>query len=261
MAYLMYLRLWRGKYLFALSIFLNIVLLSFLLKEYLFADTSYNEQKIKLFRRQPIQEIVRSCYVFVLILTAPNSRERRDAIRTTWLKLPFPKGSNFVHKFAVGSYELRKEQAVKLADEQEKFGDLLFLTDLKDSYQNLTLKVLKSFTWIKHNVDAKFILKVDDDSFVRLGNLVSDLELKEKYGRIYWGFFRGDANVKTAGPWKEPNWILCDKYLPYANGGGYILSQDLVHYISNQQIMLQLFNSEDVSVGKKSVFKVITKYQ
>ena len=39
------------------------------------------------------------------------------------------------------------------------------------------------------------------------------------------------------------------RYIPYAMGGGYVLSHDLVSYISTNFELLKQFNSEDVSVG------------
>ncbi|XP_075213649.1 beta-1,3-galactosyltransferase 6-like [Lycorma delicatula] len=66
---------------------------------------------------------------------------------------------------------------------------------------------------------------------------------------LYWGFFDGRAPVKRVGKWKEENWFLCDRYLPYALGGGYVLSHALVKYISRNAELLSVYNSEDVSVG------------
>ena len=251
----------RGRYILIASLSLNFLLALILLRQH----SSYMKQikedsKGRIQKRESFygplkkQEISKSkkisCYVFVLILTTYKSLDRRDAIRKTWLNFAVAPRFKVIHKFVLGKQDLDAREIEKLDAENRENEDLLFLDDLKDSYQNLTLKVLRSFKWINENVDCKFVMKVDDDSFVRLAKLLEDLEQREKYGRIYWGFFRGDANVKTHGPWAEPNWVLCDKYLPYANGGGYVLSQDLVNYISAQSSMLQCFNSEDVSVGK-----------
>ena len=258
MAYLIVSRLCRVKLQLVVSIFFNIILFTVVLKWYLFDGPELGREGAigPQITKRGITRTSRgtSCYIFVLILTAPVSIERRNAIRQTWLTLPFPKEYSFLYKFVVGTNGLSDEHKKALLNEEEKHRDFLLLDYLKDSYHNLTLKVLQSFVWIADNINAKFVLKVDDDSFVRLGDLVVDLQKKEKFGRIYWGFFRGDANVKTAGPWKEPNWILCDNYLPYANGGGYVLSLDLVSHISKQRNMLQLYNSEDVSVGRSYLF-------
>ena len=60
----------------------------------------------------------------------------------------------------------------------------------------------------------------------------------------------GAAHVKTSGQWAEPNFHLCDRYLPYARGGGYVITTDLVEYILQNKHLLQIYNSEDVTVGK-----------
>ena len=40
-----------------------------------------------------------------------------------------------------------------------------------------------------------------------------------------------------------------NRYIPYAFGGGYVLSHDLVRYISENSELLKQFNNEDVSIG------------
>ena len=60
----------------------------------------------------------------------------------------------------------------------------------------------------------------------------------------------GAAHVKTLGQWAEPNFHLCDRYLPYARGGGYVITTDLVEYILQNKHLLQIYNSEDVTVGE-----------
>ena len=40
-----------------------------------------------------------------------------------------------------------------------------------------------------------------------------------------------------------------NRYIPYALGGGYVLSHDLVRYISKNSELLKQFNNEDVSIG------------
>ncbi|CAG5017718.1 unnamed protein product [Parnassius apollo] len=66
---------------------------------------------------------------------------------------------------------------------------------------------------------------------------------------LYWGYFNGHANVYLKGKWQEKTWFLCDKYLPYALGGGYVISRSIVDYIANNSNLLSYYNSEDVSMG------------
>ncbi|XP_010848533.1 PREDICTED: beta-1,3-galactosyltransferase 6 [Bison bison bison] len=67
--------------------------------------------------------------------------------------------------------------------------------------------------------------------------------------RLYWGFFSGRGRVRPGGRWREAAWQLCDYYLPYALGGGYVLSADLVRYLRLSREYLRAWHSEDVSLG------------
>lgn len=189
-------------------------------------------------------------FLFIMVLTSPKGKERRDALRKTWLSNMKTLNCSLIARFIIGVKELPQEDRKNLEEENERYQDILFLPELKDSYYELTNKVLKSFEWIDQNVNSSYLLKVDDDSFVRLDVIISELKSTSPRKNLYWGFFRGDAHVKFAGSWREKNWHLCDRYLPYAQGGGYILSSDLVNFIARNADLLQRFNSEDVSVGR-----------
>ncbi|KAK9721672.1 Galactosyltransferase [Popillia japonica] len=229
--------------------------------------------------------------VIIVILSAPKNLNRRIAIRSTWLKLADntqKHNSNIriiKHYFVIGTLGLSNSQLAILKTEQIEYNDLLNLP-IYDSYSNLTEKVIKSFSWLTDQLDVgldfKFILKCDDDSFVRLDNFIRELSHLEiiylksyindsytidhsssymtvnyqmnKFGPnisrgLYWGYFSGNARIKTKGKWKETEWILCDYYTPYALGGGYVLSKDLVIYLGRNADYLRYYNSEDISVG------------
>jgi len=187
------------------------------------------------------------CYLFLLIISSPKAITQRKAIRDTWLKL---KTSGHVNrKFFIGTKGLSQATQIELAKEQIEHSDLLFLNDFVDSYESLTEKLLRSIVWVSRYINAKFVMKLDDDSFVRLDTILSDLQLKQYLGRLYWGFFRGNSIVKRIGKWAENSWYLSDHYLPYALGGGYILSSELIEYVARNHDMLQFYKSEDVSLG------------
>ncbi|XP_005109120.1 beta-1,3-galactosyltransferase 6 [Aplysia californica] len=182
----------------------------------------------------------------ILVLTGPENFQERDGIRETWMS--DLSSLSVLIRFVIGSASLSVNTRQKIDREQLVHEDLLILNNVQDSYQGLTFKVLQAFVWLDQNVDFQYVLKVDDDSFVRVSNVLAELQHKPK-DRLYWGFFDGRARVKTSGKWKETDWNLCDRYLPYARGGGYVLSSDLVHFIASNQEFFQLYLSEDVSVG------------
>jgi galactosylxylosylprotein 3-beta-galactosyltransferase len=192
------------------------------------------------------KDLVDNYKVIVLIMSAKPHRERRDACRTTWITLSDYRPMRFL--FVIGGAGMDSMDMSQLVQENTTNGDLLILSDVPDSYASLTSKLISSLTYISSHFKFKFLLKVDDDSFVRLDLLFDELS-ETNADRLYWGYFTAGAPVKKAGAWKETNWFMCDKYLPYAVGGGYILSSDLVKYISDNSELLQRYNSEDVSLG------------
>lgn len=185
----------------------------------------------------------------ILILSSPDNLERRATIRKTWLA---QKQADVKHLFVIGTLNILPEQRVTLQSEKHKFNDILLLSRLPDSYATLTKKVLYAFKEVYEYYEFNFLMKCDDDSFALTHKILKELdkwENKRTKKELYWGFFNGKAQVKRSGPWKETDWILCDYYLPYALGGGYVLSYNLVKFIALNMDILKLHKAEDVSVG------------
>lgn len=187
----------------------------------------------------------------ILIISAPTNYDRRNTLRSTWLRLN-PDASLVKHFFVVGSEGLDPDVLQRLRREQTVDGDLIILPDLKDGYQNLTLKLSQGLVHLSLVAPFKYLLKCDDDSFVRIDSLTTELLARSGVDAdkcYYWGFFDGRARVRKKGKWKEEDYNLCDLYIPYALGGGYILSKKCTDYIAKNQAMLRHFRNEDVSVG------------
>lgn len=64
-----------------------------------------------------------------------------------------------------------------------------------------------------------------------------------KYKGLYWGYFDGRARVYLNGKWEEKDWFLCDTYLPYTLGGGYVISHSIVDYIARNADFLRYYLS------------------
>jgi len=176
----------------------------------------------------------------ILIVSAPKNSDKRDILRKSWLQGCHP--PTCIHKFAIGTKNVNLGQ-IKDANR----NDILALPQLSDSYSALTQKVGLSFSWISRNMNSKFVFKGDEDTFVNIEELLK--ELAKYSSNLYMGYFTGRARVKTKGPWAEPNWHLCDYYLPNARGGGYVLGKQNVDFIADNYDKLQKWNSEDISVG------------
>lgn len=165
-----------------------------------------------------------------------------------------------VHKFAIATAGLTSTRRQEILSEANTYDDLLLLDGLQDSYKNLTTKLVRSLKSVTESYSFRYLLKCDDDTYVKLDMLLTYLLGYDNkitsvdFGpnpapELYWGYFNGKANVKTHGQWKESNFNLCSKYLPYALGGGYVITQKLVQYVHNNADILNLYLSEDISVG------------
>eukprot|EP00043_Microstomoeca_roanoka_P016994 m.176125 g.176125 ORF g.176125 m.176125 type:complete len:324 (+) comp16555_c1_seq2:188-1159(+) len=187
--------------------------------------------------------------LFIAVFSAIENKLQRDAIRQTWAnKLP----SSVIVQFFVGSGTISDEQMRILRAESNKNKDLAFLPQVTEAYSSLSEKLLHSIQWI-YNMYPKsqFVAKVDDDSFVRVDLLLkelSTLDLSDKQG-LYWGYFDGRAPVQRHGKWEEHDWFLSEHYLPYALGGGYVISSSIVEFIGKNAELFQAYRSEDVSMG------------
>ena len=189
------------------------------------------------------------CFLFVMILSSVDGRSRRDAIRSTWMLKYFLLQPKVIVKFLIGTLSLSSEQLQALTEENNEFEDLLLLKDLKESFNNLTRKVLTGFIHINQSYSYYYLFKGDDDTFIRLDILLNELSERVSHSKYYWGFFDGRSKPKKLGKYKETEWFVCDLYVPYALGGGYVLSGDLVSRITVNADGLKHYNSEDISVG------------
>lgn len=170
-------------------------------------------------------------------MSAPDNVIKRHALRLTWLSLVNHEVAKYY--FVIGSKQVAENNENVLLTEESHYSDLLILPDVEEGYDLLTTKLLASFSWMSKHLDFEFLLKVDDDSYVDIRQLVRELSRKTDTKNLYWGYFNGHAQVKQKGKWAEQNWNLCDHYLPYARGGGYILSRRLVHYLGENAKLLR----------------------
>ena len=188
-------------------------------------------------------------HIVILVLSAPGGIIRRNAIRGTWLHNYHSGMLKVTSRFLIGTKKLLKEKVGNLTVEQNQFGDLLLFDDLKDSYSNLSAKVLLGLKWAHRTQKFDFLIKTDDDSYVRIDQVAKNIQRMNCDDRLYWGYFMGHALPEPSGKWAEYKWFNCPHYLPYAMGGGYVLSGRLVALIVRFSHRLKLYNNEDVTVG------------
>lgn len=188
--------------------------------------------------------------LLVLVHAKADDRTRRDAIRQTWVS-EFRGLLNppVQYRFVVGGDGLGLDLVKQLLSEAERFGDMIILDDITDSHLSLTGRTLDGFSHALENFRFKYIMKCDDDSFVDLPRVATELQRRQYHARFYWGYVMGYNRIHFYGHYAEQEWSLCDRYLPYAVGGGYVLSRDLAELLMENRPYLKRYACEDVSVG------------
>lgn len=196
-------------------------------------------------------------FTIVVVLTGPRNGNRRDVMRQTWLSesskgLFSQENAEVSHLFVLGVEGLDSTIKASLTKEQSQYQDMLLLEDFADAYEKLTEKLGRSLSWIDKNVNFKYLFKCDDDTFARIETIHNELKTRhhtQPEEMLYLGYFYGKGKVKKSGPWKETDWRLCDMYIPYARGGGYILSDSVVTFVATNFPRFKTYLSEDVSMG------------
>ncbi|KAL8518854.1 hypothetical protein ACS0TY_009989 [Phlomoides rotata] len=188
--------------------------------------------------------------LFIGILSAGNHFAERMAVRKSWMQYEIVKSANVVIRFFVAMHA-RKEVNVELLKEAEYFGDII-LVPYMDNYDLVVLKTVAICEYGVRTVAAKYIMKCDDDTFVRIDAVMKEVN-KIQNGR---SFYIGNINYYHK-PLRHGKWAVTyeewpeEAYPPYANGPGYIVSSDIAEYAVSkfEEHKLRLFKMEDVSMG------------
>ena len=187
--------------------------------------------------------------IFVILPSSAGGVNKRHAVRTTWLRDECEDAVKLTARFVIGMKEHGEQTYNDLMAENETFRDLLFLPNVSDAYENLTAKVLNSLVKVYQDYEFDYVLKADDDSYVRIRTIAKSLRALGCNQLLYWGQFTGRSPPMLSGRWAEQEWNLCGHYIPYALGGGYILSHKLVGTIARVWTRLKVYRNEDVSIA------------
>ena len=88
--------------------------------------------------------------------------------------------------------------------------------------------------WYLLNVDAPYLLKVDDDVFLRVAKIVADLTSRDSTAPLYWGRVHPHSSPDR-NP-RSPSYIAYDQfaapvYPPFVAGSAYVLTRDNVELL------------------------------
>ena len=131
--------------------------------------------------------------------------------------------------FLVGS---SKDETVtgKVYAEASIYKDIM-IEDIRESFYNLSQKVMIGLTWAHYKFRYDFILKGDDDVFIHVDGILNLLNIAQKHEGYFGQVVLGQL-VERAGRYgltKEE--YGNNKFDPYCSGGGFILSYGAINSI------------------------------
>ncbi|XWS38895.1 hypothetical protein CRYUN_Cryun18bG0002400 [Craigia yunnanensis] len=189
--------------------------------------------------------------MLVGVFSAGNNFGRRMALRRSWMQFESVRSGDVAVRFFLG---LNKNRQVnfELWKEAQAYGDIQFMPFV-DYYSLISLKTIAICIMGTKILPAKYIMKTDDDAFVRIDEVLSSLKGKASNGLLY-GLIAFDSSPHRD---KDSKWYISDKewphssYPPWAHGPGYIVSRDIAKFIvrGHQERELKLFKLEDVAMG------------
>ncbi|XP_016507168.1 hydroxyproline O-galactosyltransferase GALT3-like [Nicotiana tabacum] len=185
------------------------------------------------------------------VFSTGNNFERRMALRRTWMQYEAVRSGEVAVRFFIG-LDKNRQVNFELWKEAQAYGDVQLLPFV-DYYSLLTLKTIAICIMGVKILPAKYVMKTDDDAFVRIDQVLSSVKGKDPNGLLYGGISFESAPHRD----KDNKWYISveeyppSSYPPWAHGPGYIISRDIAKFIvqGHQERELMLFKLEDVAVG------------
>ncbi|XP_062190133.1 hydroxyproline O-galactosyltransferase GALT5-like [Phragmites australis] len=187
--------------------------------------------------------------LFIGILSAASHFAERMAVRKSWMMYT-RKSLNIVARFFV-ALNGKKEVNAELKKEAEFFRDIVIVSFI-DSYDLVVLKTVAIAEYGVRVIPAKYVMKCDDDTFVRIDSVLDQVKKVRSDKSVYVGSMNYFHRPLRSGKWAVTYEEWPEEVYPnYANGPGYVISSDIARYIVSEfdNQTLRLFKMEDVSMG------------
>lgn len=200
-------------------------------------------------------------FLLIMVHSNPVNFMDRESIRLSWGREdnPVNQGSwtsserSWKTVFLVGKTNSSKLNNL-LRQEAQVYKDIV-IGDFLDTYRNLSLKTLLGLQWTSRYCKPKYILKTDDDCYVNVLSLVQWLQeyhVTNGSRPLYAGNIQRDMEVvrdKTNRYYVSVMDVSRHKYPPYASGGGYVFSANLLPRLLIASREVPIIPVEDACFG------------
>jgi len=189
-------------------------------------------------------------FLLIMVSVQPEEFSARQCIRNTWYR-GFSDSEDVMMRFAIGAKGVTNPNLeLRLLRENDIYGDIAFLENVTDYWITSTDKTLSMFIWAHENVNYMYLMKTEESTFVYVNNLIGELRKRPKHTRLYYGKMQFKRRpIRKGSEWADPHWDLAKYYLPFALGGCYILSADLIALLSDTREYLAYHPNEDTAVA------------
>ena len=192
--------------------------------------------------------------LLLVILSGSNKFSRRQSVRETYASLSRNNTGNVRYLFILG-FDPKNDQTVQKEIEKEKdvYNDIV-QADFKDTYFNLSRKVIKVLDWaVRFCGHTKYIMKLDDDTWLNVPKIV---EFLKKTSINFTNSVIGQAHINIK-PFRNakhkffvPRHEFNKTYFPHYNSGsGYIMTPQVAHAVLSKSKNIPFFKFEDVYLG------------
>ncbi|KAG6539161.1 beta-1,3-galactosyltransferase GALT1-like [Zingiber officinale] len=206
---------------------------------------------LDIIKSQPIP-LHKPVKLFIGVFSTANNFRHRMAVRRTWKQYEAIRSGSVAVQFFVG---LHKNKMVneQLWIEAHTYGDIQLMPFI-DYYTLITWKTISICIYGTNIISAKYVMKTDDDSFVRVDELLTELEEEKATSGLLYGRINNDSQPHRN---EDSKWYISpeewpeENYPTWAHGPGYIVSSDIAKAVYKQyrEGHLKMFKLEDVAMG------------
>ena len=186
-------------------------------------------------------------FLLIMVMSLHENFSFRRAIRDTWGSIAqYHKRIRLV--FLIGQNQDQYWNA-NVRKEASTFRDIL-VTNIHESYQNLTLKVMSGFQWATRACPTQYLLKSDEDMIINVPFLVSEL-ISNPVRNAIIGSVNKKAHVfrNSRSKWGVSRDVYpYATYPPYMSGNSYVVSRLAVGKITHGFRYVPLVSIEDAYI-------------
>ncbi|XP_020896488.1 beta-1,3-galactosyltransferase 1 [Exaiptasia diaphana] len=203
-----------------------------------------------------IQPIISDKNLYVVVVVNSGSengihRLLRKAIRESWGK---DTENNCTIKwslfFSLGLSQDENSNANNRLEAREN-NDLI-IGQFKDNYKNIPIKTFMAHWWAFNTFSCRYVLKTDDDVYVRVNKLLHWLHNAGSPGRFYGGLVHSTLII-TRNP--RSKWYISreqfneSSWPPFCHGAFHVLSTDVLPAFFYYTQLRQPFHTDDAYIG------------